>query len=331
MKFSDSELMTMAIAAGDKARLHAPPNPWVGALVVSAMGVVIGEGHTQAPGESHAEVEALRRAGTSARGSTLVVTLEPCGHTGRTGPCAEAIVQAGISRVIVGAIDPDSKVSGRGIEMLRRAGVEVEVGIEEAAVRTQLAAYLWQRTTGRPYVVVKVASTLDGIVAMSDGTSQWITSPDARRDAHLLRAQSQAIVVGAGTVRSDDPSLTARLGDIVIEPLRVVLGRAPDGAKVRPCLELTGDLEEVLTEIARHDVLQVLVEGGPTVVSSFFEAGLVNHVVWYQAPAFGGARNARSALSDLETPTIGALRRGRVVDVRRIGEDIRVDVEVSWR
>ena len=328
MKFSDSELMTMAIAAGEKARLHAPPNPWVGALVVNSLGVVVAEGHTQVPGESHAEVEALRRAGESARGSTLVVTLEPCSHTGRTPPCTTAIIEAGVHRVVVGTIDPDSRVSGRGIEALREAGVEVEVGVEESAVRTQLAAYLWHRATGRPYVVVKVASTLDGIVAMPDGSSQWITGEEARRDAHLLRAQSQAIVVGAGTVRMDDPALTARLGDIIIEPLRVVLGHAPDGAKIHPCLELSGDLEDVLSEISRRDVLQILVEGGPTVTSSFFDSGLVNHVVWYQAAAFAGARNARGALSELETPTITALRRGRVVEVRRIGEDIRVDVEV---
>jgi len=330
MKFSDDELMLMAIAAGDKARLHAPPNPWVGALVVSELGVVVSEGHTQVPGESHAEVEALRRAGSAARGATMVVTLEPCSHTGRTGPCAQAIIDAGVARVVVATLDPDPRVSGGGVDMLRSAGVEVEVGIEEAAVREQLAAYLWHRTTGRPYVVAKVASTLDGVVAMADGTSQWITSEAARRDAHVLRAQSQAIVVGAGTVRTDDPALTARLDDIVLQPLRVVLGRAPEGAKVHPCLELSGDLEAVLDEIARHDVLQVLVEGGPTTLSAFFAAGLVNHVVWYQAPAFAGARGTRGALADLGTQTISQLRRGRVVDVRRIGEDVRMDVEVAW-
>jgi diaminohydroxyphosphoribosylaminopyrimidine deaminase/5-amino-6-(5-phosphoribosylamino)uracil reductase len=331
MKYSDVELMTMAIAAGEKARLHSPPNPWVGALVVSELGVVLSEGHTQIPGESHAEVMALRRAGSAAAGATMVVTLEPCNHTGRTGPCARAIIEAGVARVIIGAPDPDPRVSGRGVEMLREAGVEVEVGIEEAAVRAQLAAYFWHRTTGRPYVVAKVASTLDGVVAMADGSSQWITGEAARRDAHVLRAQSQAIVVGAGTVRSDDPALTARLDDIILQPLRVVLGHAPEGAKVHPCLELSGDLGEVLAEIGRHDVLQVLVEGGPTTTSAFFAAGLVNHVVWYQAPAFAGARGNRGALEDLDTATIGELRRGRVVDVRRIGEDIRIDVEVAWR
>ncbi|NNN01303.1 MAG: bifunctional diaminohydroxyphosphoribosylaminopyrimidine deaminase/5-amino-6-(5-phosphoribosylamino)uracil reductase RibD [Acidimicrobiaceae bacterium] len=331
MKFSDAELMTMAIAAGEKARLHAPPNPWVGALVVSDQGVVISEGRTQAPGESHAEVEALRRAGPAARGATLVVTLEPCSHVGRTGPCSQAIIEAGVAKVVVGTLDPDIRVNGRGIEILREAGIEVQLGVEEEAVRDQLAAYLWQRTTGRPYVVAKVASTLDGIVAMSDGTSQWITSEAARRDAHVLRAQSQAIVVGAGTVRSDDPSLTARLGDIVVEPLRVVLGRAPLVARVRPCLELSGGLEDVIAALAERGVLQILVEGGPTTTSSFFAAGLVNHVAWYVAPAFGGARHSKGALCELETSTMSELRRGRVVDVRRIGEDVRVDVEVLWR
>lgn len=328
MKFANSELMTMAIAAGEKARFFAPPNPWVGALVVSARGVIVSEGHTQVPGESHAEIEALRRAGDEARGATMVVTLEPCCHVGRTGPCVEAIIEAGIARVIVGTLDPDPRVSGRGVELLKASGVDVEVGIEEELVRTQLASYIWHRITGRPYVVVKIASTLDGVVAMADGTSQWITGEQARRDAHVLRAQSQAVLVGAGTVRSDDPSLTARLEDIVIEPLRVVLGHAPEGAKVRPCLELSGDLGQILDEIASHDVVQLLVEGGPTTTSAFIDAGLVNHVVWYQAPAFAGGQGTLSAMEFLTTPTMAALRRGRVVDVRRIGEDIRIDVEV---
>jgi diaminohydroxyphosphoribosylaminopyrimidine deaminase/5-amino-6-(5-phosphoribosylamino)uracil reductase len=258
----------------------------------------------------------------------MIVTLEPCSHHGRTGPCAEAIIAAGIAKVIIGTIDPDPRVSGSGIELLKASGVDVEVGIEEEAVRAQLAPYIWHRVTGRPYVVLKVASTLDGVVAMADGTSQWITGEDARRDAHVLRAQSQAVLVGAGTVRSDDPALTARLGDLVLEPLRVVLGTAPERAKIRPCLEMSGDLGHVLDELGQHDVLQLLVEGGPTTASSFLEAGLVNHVVWYQSASFGGATGTLGALAGLATPTIAALRRGRVVDVRQVGEDIRIDVEV---
>jgi diaminohydroxyphosphoribosylaminopyrimidine deaminase/5-amino-6-(5-phosphoribosylamino)uracil reductase len=325
---TNTDLMLLAVQAGDKARYHAPPNPWVGALVVGEHGVVIAEGHTQVPGEAHAEIVALRRAGERALGATLVVTLEPCCHVGRTGPCTDAIIKAGISRVVVGTIDPDPRVSGQGIALLRASGIDVEVGIEEDVVRAQLAPYLWHRVTGRPYVVAKIASTLDGVVAMADGTSKWITGEPARLDAHVVRAQSQAIIVGAGTVRSDDPRLTARLDDIILEPLRVVLGHAPENARVRPCLERTGDLGFILDELAHHDVIQVLVEGGPTTMSAFFAAGLVNHVVWYQAAAFGGSEGTAGALRSLSTSTIGQLRRGRLVDVRRIGEDIRIDVEV---
>ncbi|HEY5103748.1 MAG TPA: bifunctional diaminohydroxyphosphoribosylaminopyrimidine deaminase/5-amino-6-(5-phosphoribosylamino)uracil reductase RibD [Acidimicrobiales bacterium] len=328
MKQSPSELMGVAMAEGEKARYHAPPNPWVGALIVNDRGVIVGEGHTQAPGESHAEIQALRRAGENARGATMIVTLEPCSHVGRTGPCAEVIIEAGIAKVIIGMIDPDPRVCGKGIELLKASGVDVEVGIEEENVRAQLAPYIWHRVTARPYVVAKIASTLDGVVAMADGTSQWITGIDARRDAHVLRAQSQAILVGAGTVRSDDPVLTARLDDIVLEPLRVVLGRAPQNAKMRPCLELSGDLGLVLDELGHHDVLQVLIEGGPTTTSAFLEAGLVNHVVWYQAAAFAGGGGTLAALKGLSTPTMEALRRGRIVDVRRLGDDVRIDVEV---
>src|ERR1017187_8003549 len=328
MKFALSELMSMAMDEGEKARLHAPPNPWVGALIVNDRGVIVGDGHTQAPGESHAEVEALRRAGGAARGATMIVTLEPCCHVGRTGPCTDAIIKAGIKRVVVGIIDPDPRMAGQGVALLRASGVDVEVGIEADVVRDQLAPYLWHRITGRPYVVAKFASTLDGVVAMADGTSKWITCEAARRDAHVVRAQSQAIIVGAGTIRSDDPRLTARLDDIILDPLRVVLGRAPEHARVRPCLERSGDLGFILDELAHHDVIQVLVEGGPTTMSAFFAAGLVNHVVWYQAAAFAGSEGTSGALRSLSTSTISALRRGRLVDVRRIGEDIRIDVEV---
>ncbi len=326
--FTNADLMLLAVQAGEKARYHAPPNPWVGALIVGEHGEVIAEGHTQVPGEAHAEIVVLRRAGERARGATMIVTLEPCCHVGRTGPCADAIITSGIKRVIVGIIDPDPRVAGQGVALLRASGVDVEVGIEADVVRDQLAPYLWHRITGRPYVVAKFASTLDGVVAMADGTSKWITSEAARRDAHVVRAQSQAIIVGAGTVRSDDPELTARLGDIVLEPLRVVLGTAPELARVRPCLERSGDLGSILDELAQHDVLQVLVEGGPTTMSAFFAAGLVNHVVWYQAAAFGGSDGTTGALKSLSTSTIDQLRRGRLVDVRRIGEDIRIDVEV---
>ena len=327
MTMATSALMAEAILEGEKARLHAPPNPWVGALVV-VDGHVVASGHTQIPGESHAEVEALRHAGERARGATMVVTLEPCCHVGRTGPCVDAIIEAGITRVVVGVLDPDPRVAGRGVARLRAAGLVVEVGVEIEAVRAQLAAYLWHRVTGRPYVVLKVAATLDGVVAMADGSSQWITGEEARRDAHVLRAQSQAIVVGANTVRLDDPTLNARLDDVTLEPLRVVLGHAPAGAKVHPCWERQGELGTLLDELGEHDILQVLVEGGATVASAFLEAGLVNHVVWYVAPAFAGSAAGRGALARLSTPSMASLRRASFADVRRVGEDVRMDLEV---
>ena len=291
----DDELMARAVAVAERARVDAPPNPWVGALVV-ADGTVLAEGATQAPGGHHAEIEALAAAGERARGATLVVTLEPCDHVGRTGACTEAILAAGISRVVVGIVDPDEKVAGRGIEHLRAGGVDVSLGAGAPLVDEQLAPYLWHRRTGRPYVVVKVAATLDGVIAMADGSSQWITGEAARADAHVLRAQSQAIIVGAATVRSDDPRLTARVGDRVIEPLRVVLGSAPPTARVHPCLEYFGELAGLVDELGSRGVLQALVEGGAAVTSSFFAANLVNRVAWYVAPAFAGARDTRAAL-----------------------------------
>ncbi|MFI5035200.1 MAG: bifunctional diaminohydroxyphosphoribosylaminopyrimidine deaminase/5-amino-6-(5-phosphoribosylamino)uracil reductase RibD [Acidimicrobiales bacterium] len=329
MRFSPSELMLRAVDEARHARLAAPPNPWVGAVVVDADGVIVGEGHTQAPGGAHAEIEALARAGEFARGATVVVTLEPCVHVGRTGPCVEALIEAGVHRVVVGTLDPDPRVDGQGVSLLRASGVDVEVGVEESAVREQLAPYLWHRATGRPYVVAKVAATLDGVVAMADGTSQWITGEAARRDAHRVRAESQAIVVGAGTVRADDPELTARLDGAVLEPRRVVLGHAPRDARVHPCLEWSGSLGGLLEELGASGVLQVLIEGGPSTTSAFLSAGLVNRLVWYVAPAWAGATGTRGALGALTTPTIDALQRGRLVAVRRIGEDVRVDVEVS--
>ncbi len=319
--------MAAARAAAATARLDAPPNPWVGAVVVDDLGEVLATGATAPPGGPHAEVTALAAAGARARGATLVVTLEPCAHTGRTPPCVEAIEAAGIARVVVGLRDPDARVAGRGLDHLRAAGVGVVEGVGASAVADQLAAYLTHRRTGRPYVVAKVAATLDGMVAVADGSSRWITGEAARADAHRLRAESQAILVGAGTVRADDPRLTARLGERTYEPLRVVLGTAPPAARVRPCLERSGELGPILDELGGLDVLQVLLEGGPRTLSAFLEAGLVDRLVWYVAPALAGPKGL-SALVGLVTPTMETLRRGRLVAVTRLGADVRLDVEV---
>jgi diaminohydroxyphosphoribosylaminopyrimidine deaminase/5-amino-6-(5-phosphoribosylamino)uracil reductase len=320
--------MRAAIAAAAEVRTNTAPNPWVGAVVASTDGSVIATGATQPPGGPHAEREALRRAGDAARGATLVCTLEPCSHHGRTPPCVDAIVEAGIARVVVGIEDPDPRVAGSGIATLRAAGVDVTVGVEAVAVAEQLAPYLVHRRTGRPYVVLKLAATVDGATAAPDGTSQWITGPEARADAHRLRAESQAILVGAGTVRADDPALTVRhvAGP---DPLRVVLGRAPAGARVHPCLERSGDLGAVLDELGGRGVLQLLVEGGATVAHAFHDAELVDRYVVYLAPAVLGGDDATGLFRGAGAPTIDALRRGRFASVSMVGADVRLDLVMA--
>lgn len=310
-------------------RKATSPNPWVGCVIETATGDRY-EGATAPPGGPHAEAAALAAAGDRARGATLWTTLEPCSHHGRTPPCADAIVAAGIRRVVVGMQDPDANVAGRGMARLRDAGVEVELADPDTAgaVREQLQPYLKHRLTGRPWVVLKLAATLDGRLAAPDGSSRWITGDEARIDAHRLRAESDAILVGAATVRSDDPSLTVRhvTGR---DPLRVVLGRAPAGARVHPCLELQGDLGDVLDDLGRRGVLQVLVEGGATVAGDFHRAGLVDRYVLYLAPALFGGDDARAMFSGPGAATMDDLWRGRIVSFRAVGADLRVELGCS--
>ena len=307
----DTAAMRAAIAAAATVRTSTAPNPWVGAVVASGDGSIVATGATQPPGGPHAERVALAAAGDAARGATLVTTLEPCSHHGRTPPCVDGIVDAGIARVVVGIEDPDPLVAGQGVAALRAAGIDVTVGVEADAVADQLAPYLVHRRTGRPYVVLKLAATVDGRTAAPDGTSQWITGPEARADAHRLRAESQAILVGAGTVRADDPSLTVRHVEGP-DPLRVVLGRAPAGAKVHPCLERTGDLGAVLDELGGRGVLQLLVEGGATVAHAFHAAGLVDRYVVYLAPAVFGGDDALAAVRRPGRPDDGRVARRAV-------------------
>jgi diaminohydroxyphosphoribosylaminopyrimidine deaminase / 5-amino-6-(5-phosphoribosylamino)uracil reductase len=328
MAMDELAAMQRAVDEAAAVRTRTAPNPWVGAVVLAADGTVVATGATQPPGGPHAEVVALRAAGAGARGATVVVTLEPCSHHGRTPPCVEAIIAAGVSRVVVGIGDPDRRVAGTGIAALRAAGIDVEVGVAADRITDQLAPYLHHRRTGRPYVVCKLAATLDGAIAAPDGSSQWITGLLARTDTHRLRAESGAIVVGAGTVRADDPSLTVRHVEGP-DPLRVVLGKAPLGAKVHPCLEWTGDLGALLDELGSRDILQVMVEGGSAVVRSFHEQGLVDRYVLYTAPAIFTGRDALPMIAGPTTPTLDRLWRGRFVDVRRLGDDLRIDVVPS--
>lgn len=322
----DETWMGAALELARAVRADTSPNPWVGAVVVPAAGEEpVAEGSTQPPGGAHAEVVALDLAGDTARGSTLYVTLEPCSHHGRTPPCAEAIIAAGVARVVVGVLDPDRQVWGRGVDMLRRAGIQVDVGVLAPEVESQLAPYLKHRRTGRPWVVLKLASTLDGRIAAPDGTSKWITGPLARADAHQLRAESDAVAVGAGTVRVDDPALTVR--EVPgRDPLRVVLGEVPDGARVLPALEHRGDLGPLLDDLGARGVLQLLVEGGSRVAWSFHRQRLVDQYVIYFAPVVLGGDDGVPLFGGPGSNTLEAALRGEIVSVRRIGPDVRIDL-----
>lgn len=320
----DLARMDRAIARAATVRMVASPNPWVGAVLVTSDGV-FHDGATGVPGGPHAEVEALASAGPAAAGATLYVTLEPCSHHGRTPPCADALIAAGVARVVLAVEDPDPRVRGRGIARLQAGGITVEVGVRAHEVARQLAPYLKHRSTGRPWVVLKMAATLDGRISAADGTSRWITGDAARDDAHRLRAESDAVLVGAGTVRADDPELTVRRVP-GRDPMRVVLGEAPPGARVHPALEVSGDLGDVLDDLGRRGIVQLLVEGGAGVAHAFHAAGLVDRYVFYLAPALFGGHDARGLFSGAGARSIGDLWRGRIVDVARVGDDLRVEL-----
>lgn len=324
---ADIQRMDRALELAASVRALTPPNPWVGCVIEAADGTIF-EGATSAAGGPHAEAAALAAAtGQDLRGATAWVTLEPCSHHGRTPPCADALVAAGLRRVVVAIEDPNPVVAGAGLARLRDAGVQVELGVGAAAASALLAPYLHHRRTGRPYVVLKLAASLDGRTAAPDGSSQWITGTEARADAHGLRAASDAVIVGAGTVRRDDPSLTVRdapapRGD----PLRVVLGRAPQHAKVHPCVEHDGPLERLLDDLGAKGHLQVLVEGGAAVAHAFHAAGLVDQYVLYLAPALFGGDDARGLFAGAGAPTIADVWRGSVRSVTRLGVDLRIDL-----
>lgn len=312
--------------------LHGPVgvNPQVGAVILAADGSVLAEGWHRGAGTPHAEVDALSRlAPGDARGATAVVTLEPCNHTGRTGPCSRALIEAGVARVVYAVDDPGVASSG-GAVTLREAGVSVEAGTLAEEGRTLLASWLDVQRLGRPHVTVKWAQSLDGRAAASDGTSQWITGPAARADVHRRRARADAIVVGTGTVKADDPSLTARGEDgglLPQQPRPVVIGRSatPAEAAVRrhplePVFIEDHDLEGALDLLRRRGVHRVFVEGGPTLASAFLRAGLADEVLAYVAPVLLGG--PRLALDDIGVDTISAAARLSLVSVERLGDDL---------
>jgi diaminohydroxyphosphoribosylaminopyrimidine deaminase/5-amino-6-(5-phosphoribosylamino)uracil reductase len=310
------------------------PNPQVGAVLLDPAGRVLAEGWHRGAGTPHAEVAALTAAagaGLDVRGGTAVVSLEPCNHTGRTGPCSEALLAAGVSRVVYSVPDPSPTAAG-GAARLAGAGVEVIGGVLLDEGRALLQAWLTRSALGRPFVTLKLASTLDGRVAAADGTSRWITSAQSRRHAHDVRAQVDAIVVGTGTALLDDPTLTARddAGALVAnQPIRAVVGLRDltTGAAVRgpggPLVQLrTHDPVQALAELAAQGARHVLVEGGPTVSAAFLQTGLVDEVHAYVAPVLLGS--GAPAVGDLGITTIDDALRLSVVRIVRLGPDLLV-------
>jgi len=323
---SPEELMRLALLEATRGRGRTHPNPAVGALVVSD-GRVLSRGHHQRAGLPHAEVVALRAAGGRARGADLYVTLEPCAHHGRTPPCTEAIVAAGIRRVFYGSGDPNPHVEGHGARRLRRSGLEVTSGVLRAECDAANEPWFKFITRGVPWVVLKAAVTLDGKLAMSSGDSKWISSEPSRKLVHLWRDQFDAVLVGAGTVRADDPQLTVRGIPGGRSPLRVVLGDVPQGARVLrepgETLIEEGGLPAVLRRLARRGITTVLVEGGARVHGSFLKAKLWDELRLFIAPKLAGA----SALSwaGFEGPRkMRDALEARIVACAQVGDDILV-------
>ena len=335
------------------------PNPAVGCVLVND-GAVMGRGWTQPDGRPHAETEALRRAGAAARGSTAYITLEPCAHRGATGSCAEALVEAGIARAVIAIRDPDSRVDGRGCEMLRRHGIEVAEGVCDAAAEAVNAGFFCRLTHGRPLITLKLATTLDGRIATSGGDSRWITGARARSRAHMLRAQSDAVMIGAGTVLADDPELTCRLPGLESRsPVRIVVDsqlKTPTTAKVvrdaltvptwiitiagrdkerRAALARRGaaiiealadptgkvDMAAAMAVLGDRGLTRVLVEGGGRLAGSLVASGLVDRMVWFQAPKIIGRDGIPAvAVSEIVSADDAcAFRRLSTVD---LGEDV---------
>ena len=358
---NDGAFMAKALQLAARGRYTARPNPMVG-CVIGRDGAVIGEGWHKKTGEAHAEVLALEAAG-DAQGATAYVTLEPCAHHGRTPPCAEALVAAGVATVVVSMRDPFSEVSGKGIAKLEKAGIRVRTGLMERAARTLNRGYLSRVETGRPFVRLKMAASIDGAIAMRSGESQWITGAEAREDVQRLRAESCAILSGVGTVLADDPSFTVRSPSVDTDgkqPLRVIADtalRMPlssgmlclDGDTLVFCVDdtnraaleaagaevvkLPGDgdqveLGAVLDELGRRSVNDLLVEAGPGIAGSLLDQNLVNELVIYQAPHIMGSET-NSMFETAGWTQLADRRELNITDVRRVGKDTRITAQLA--
>ncbi|MEO6226924.1 MAG: bifunctional diaminohydroxyphosphoribosylaminopyrimidine deaminase/5-amino-6-(5-phosphoribosylamino)uracil reductase RibD [Thermomonas sp.] len=351
---NDHTLMARALRLAERGAWTTRPNPMV-ACVIAHGDQVVGEGWHQRKGEPHAEVFALEAAGDRAKGATAYVTLEPCAHTGNTGPCAKALIAAGVLRVVCAMRDPFPQVDGAGIEMLRAANIVVEVGLMDAQARELNRGFLSRIVRGRPWLRIKLAASLDGRSALASGDSKWISSEASRMDVQRWRARSGALLTGAGTVLMDDPYLTVRMpeGVDVVPPLRVVLdpglatvarGRvregdaptlylhAPDAKPPRTldadhaAVPVQGglfDLHAVLRLLADRGINEVQLEAGATLAGSFLSAGLVDELLLYIAPVLLGER-ARPLFDGLHIDEMTERLRLKVVDTRHIGDDLRL-------
>ncbi len=360
---TDREHMAAALALARRGLGNTWPNPAVGCVLVKD-GQVIGRGWTQPGGRPHAETQALDRAGGSARGATAYVTLEPCSHWGRTPPCCDALVRAGVTRVVVATGDPDPRVDGRGLQRLREAGVIVELGLMGEEARRQNAGFARRITRGLPLVTLKLATTLDGRIATSTGESQWITGPAARREAHALRARHDAILVGSGTVLADDPELTARLPGTARVPLARVVAdsrlRTPlssrlvrtaravptwiatrtnqrpaalapyqeAGVQILPIPRAKPglDLAALLGAMAQRGITRVLAEGGAGLAAGLLRGGFVNRLAWFHAPGIMGG-DGLPAVLPLPVVLLSAMPKFQRVASRSLGEDWLTEFE----
>ncbi len=350
----DHALMARALRLAERGRYTARPNPVVGCVIAQG-DTVVGEGFHERAGGPHAEVFALREAAGRARGATAYVTLEPCAHTGRTAPCADALIEAGIARVVAAMRDPFPKVDGAGFERLRAAGVAVEHGLMEADARALNRGFLSRIERGRPWMRVKLASSLDGRSALASGESKWISGEASRLDVQRWRARSGALLTGAGTVLADDPHLTVRLGDDTpfVPPLRVVLDpglatihrghvrqgdaptlyiHAPDARLPRgvdaqmaaaPVHAGRFDLAAVLRLLAERGINEVQLEAGATLAGAFIASGLVDELLLYVAPVLLGA-HARPLFDGLDIASMSQRMQLDIVETRRLGDDLRL-------
>jgi diaminohydroxyphosphoribosylaminopyrimidine deaminase/5-amino-6-(5-phosphoribosylamino)uracil reductase len=354
---TDHAHMTHALQLAERGLYGAHPNPMVGCVIVRD-GAVVGEGWHERCGDAHAEINALQAAGEGARDATVYVTLEPCAFHGKTPPCADALVLAGVARVVAAMQDPHERVRGEGFNTLRAAGIDVETGLMASEAEALNTGFLTAHRTGLPFVRLKIAASLDGCVAMANGQSQWITGPDARDDVQRLRARSGAILTGIGTVLADDPSLTVRLPGLDADdrqPVRVVIDsrlRMPlsarmldlpgktrvfcvddsgrdalvkAGADVSKTSEIDGqvDIRDVLETLGAEGIIDVLVEAGPGIGGALVDAGLADELVIYQAPHIMGSETARM----LNTPAWQQLsdrREVEIVERTEIGDDLRI-------